>query len=380
VEVDKNANLISYEEYFPYGGTSLIAGNNKKEVKLKEYRYSGKEKDNATGLYYYGARYYAPWMGRWLSADPAGTVDGLNLYGFVGGNPMTMVDPNGKSPYSIHSKLRRGTKSYASFNQGEKQMGGHCRSICTYWLKSTLEEPERGPKDSVDDFVRQREGIESMQRMGRAAIEAYEEKMELKGHLLNDLTSLGVEEKRLRAEHRIESRTSHRSNQGAASLGYMFAQHQKYSERLASFDSSQSKILRDIHALEKELEIPPSPEYSDLEKVGMRDQSAPHVSPVPLDDFQVPRPEHFTGFLVVIEQEQKKVKQRAARTGENDPSHAIACVQFPGSGGYRLLDPNYGEYRYKTIDALRTAVKRLTTEVYPHYTQVRTIPVRKISE
>jgi insecticidal toxin complex protein TccC len=50
-----------------------------------------------SGLYYYGARYYAPWLQRWVSADPAGDVDGLNLYGFVGGNPMRYVDTNGEA-------------------------------------------------------------------------------------------------------------------------------------------------------------------------------------------------------------------------------------------------------------------------------------------
>ena len=96
LEVDDDAQIISYEEYFPYGGTAFIAGKNQQEVKLKEYRYSGKERDDSTGLYYYGARYYAPWLGRWLKPDPAGTVDGLNLYGFVGGNPITFFDEKGK--------------------------------------------------------------------------------------------------------------------------------------------------------------------------------------------------------------------------------------------------------------------------------------------
>lgn len=94
-EVDENASLISYEEYFPYGGTSLIAGRSEREVKLKEYRYSSKERDDMTGLYYYGLRYYPPWLGRWINPDPAGTVDGLNLYGFVGGNPVVFADIGG---------------------------------------------------------------------------------------------------------------------------------------------------------------------------------------------------------------------------------------------------------------------------------------------
>ena len=64
-------------------------------MKEKIYRYSFKERDNATGLYYYGMRYYAPWLGRWLSPDPAGTIDGPNLYAFVRGNPITLMDIGG---------------------------------------------------------------------------------------------------------------------------------------------------------------------------------------------------------------------------------------------------------------------------------------------
>lgn len=97
LEVDEDAQVISYEEYFPYGGTALIAGRNQREVKLKEYRYSGKERDDSTGLYYYGARYYAPWLGRWISSDPAETMDGIDLYIFVGGNPLVFKDMEGLS-------------------------------------------------------------------------------------------------------------------------------------------------------------------------------------------------------------------------------------------------------------------------------------------
>jgi RHS repeat-associated protein len=95
LELDNSGDIISYEEYFPYGGTSFMAGKNQKEVKLKEYRYTGKERDDCTGLYYYGARYYAPWLVRWLSADPAGPVDGLNLYVYVSGNPVRLNDQSG---------------------------------------------------------------------------------------------------------------------------------------------------------------------------------------------------------------------------------------------------------------------------------------------
>ena len=95
-ELDQNARLISQEGYFAYGGTAWMAADNLVEVDYKIIRYSGKEAD-ATGLYYYGARYYAPWLCRWVSADPAGDADGLNRYAFVGNNPLRYVDTVGSS-------------------------------------------------------------------------------------------------------------------------------------------------------------------------------------------------------------------------------------------------------------------------------------------
>ena len=95
LELDAAAAVISYEEYFPYGGTSFMYGASQAEVKLKEYRYSAKERDDATAFYYYGARYYAPWLCRWTSPDPAGPVDGPNLFWFVRGNPVGLKDIKG---------------------------------------------------------------------------------------------------------------------------------------------------------------------------------------------------------------------------------------------------------------------------------------------
>jgi insecticidal toxin complex protein TccC len=67
-------------------------------------------------LYYYGARYYAPWLQRWVSADPAGDVDGLNLYGFVGNNPLNYFDDSGKSrkPSELKSEIISGFKFLSS--------------------------------------------------------------------------------------------------------------------------------------------------------------------------------------------------------------------------------------------------------------------------
>lgn len=95
VEVDQFGQLTTYEEYFPYGCTAVLSGASDAAIEEKRFRYNGKELDRSTGLYYYGARYYAPWQFRWLSPDPAGISDGLNLYAYVRGNPITFNDAQG---------------------------------------------------------------------------------------------------------------------------------------------------------------------------------------------------------------------------------------------------------------------------------------------
>lgn len=95
LELDEAARIISYEEYTPYGSTSYQALNKDIKAAAKRYRYTGKERDEETGFGYHGARYYAPWLGRWTSCDPAGMVDGPNLYAYVRGRPVGASDPSG---------------------------------------------------------------------------------------------------------------------------------------------------------------------------------------------------------------------------------------------------------------------------------------------
>jgi insecticidal toxin complex protein TccC len=101
LELDKNAGLLNQEGFYPFGGTAWWAGNSALESRYKVRRYSGKERD-ATGLYYYGYRYYAPWLQRWMSPDPAGNVDGLNRYLMVNNNPVEFFDADGLGRRSIH--------------------------------------------------------------------------------------------------------------------------------------------------------------------------------------------------------------------------------------------------------------------------------------
>lgn len=94
LELADDARMISQETYYPFGETAWFAGSDIIEARYKTVRYSGKERD-ATGLYYYGFRYYIPWLQRWLNPDPKGAVDGPNLYRMALNNPVTFIDDDG---------------------------------------------------------------------------------------------------------------------------------------------------------------------------------------------------------------------------------------------------------------------------------------------
>ncbi|WP_150719423.1 RHS repeat-associated core domain-containing protein, partial [Pseudomonas fluorescens] len=97
LELDECARLISQECYYPFGGTAWHSSRSEVASTYKMIRYSGKERD-ATGLYYYGFRYYAAWLCRWVSPDPVGTLYGQNLYAMVENRPTSLADVDGLKP------------------------------------------------------------------------------------------------------------------------------------------------------------------------------------------------------------------------------------------------------------------------------------------
>ncbi|MEO8764900.1 MAG: SpvB/TcaC N-terminal domain-containing protein [Ginsengibacter sp.] len=104
LELDEQAKIISYEEYHPYGTTAYQATDASRQVPKKRYRYIGMERDEESGLSYHHARYYVTWLGRWLSCDPAGIVDGINIYLYVAQNPIGSIDRTG----NVRVKLTAG--------------------------------------------------------------------------------------------------------------------------------------------------------------------------------------------------------------------------------------------------------------------------------
>jgi RHS repeat-associated protein len=82
-------------------------------------RFSTQPYDETTGLVRYSYRFYAPSLGRWLNRDPIGESGGLNLYAFVGNNPVNFIDPFGLDTYELNRMLGDSGMPVLSGNSGE---------------------------------------------------------------------------------------------------------------------------------------------------------------------------------------------------------------------------------------------------------------------
>ncbi|SHK31407.1 RHS repeat-associated core domain-containing protein [Desulfatibacillum alkenivorans DSM 16219] len=83
-------DACAWYAYDPYGNLLHNTG-----APAQPFRFSTKEYDEETGLYYFGRRFYSPVMARWLTRDPKGEGASLNLYEFSRSNPLAYFDPLG---------------------------------------------------------------------------------------------------------------------------------------------------------------------------------------------------------------------------------------------------------------------------------------------
>lgn len=94
LELDGDGDVVTCEGYLPYGSTSWWGGRSPADAAVRDRRHAGRRR-GAAGIHHDAHRSCLPRAGRWLSPDPAGDVDGLNRYRFVGCNPVTFEDRGG---------------------------------------------------------------------------------------------------------------------------------------------------------------------------------------------------------------------------------------------------------------------------------------------
>jgi RHS repeat-associated protein len=110
---DQNGDVKELFEYHPFGTISRHHQLGDLED-TTQYTYTGKEKDNSTGLYFYNARYYDPALGKFITPDtvvqsPVLNPQSLNRYSYCNNNPINNIDPSG------HSWLKSLFKSIGNF-------------------------------------------------------------------------------------------------------------------------------------------------------------------------------------------------------------------------------------------------------------------------
>ena len=138
VVTDSEGDVYEHMEYTPYGEKWILDQNDSSKYDMIPYRFTAKEWDEETGLYYMSARYQNPEASRWVSADPAGwglvnpnregfnTIESQNWYSYSGNNPVTYRDPTGNviekfyaffNMSNVGDNIKLGNSSTIKFNK-----------------------------------------------------------------------------------------------------------------------------------------------------------------------------------------------------------------------------------------------------------------------
>jgi RHS repeat-associated protein len=115
---NNNADITRYDACLPYGELVVDEYSSSEEI---PYKFNGKEMDEETGLYYYGARYVNPVTSLWYGVDSlAEKYPGVSGYGYCEDNPIKLNDPDGlspKDPPTIRQIILCGMKHSKTFSR-----------------------------------------------------------------------------------------------------------------------------------------------------------------------------------------------------------------------------------------------------------------------
>lgn len=136
--LDLQGNLIETYDYSAFGEMAFTAPTS-------PWLFSSKRLDPETGFFFFGRRYYAPDIGRWITPDPLGFEDGPNLYTYAHNRPLVFIDPDGQFAFLAPLAYFAATTAlglaaeaalpYAAAYCGESAAGIACAAFLTGVVK-----------------------------------------------------------------------------------------------------------------------------------------------------------------------------------------------------------------------------------------------------
>jgi RHS repeat-associated protein len=143
---DATANLKWDVDYKPFGEVAF----NVLQM-AQPFRFPGQYKDQLFNIHYNYQRYYDPSLGRYITSDPIGLAGGLNTYGYVGGDPINLVDPAGLGP--PQDSFTRTVLE--AIRQGNVDFLKDLARVAPKELRPTIDRAVKELTTSADDFISQ---------------------------------------------------------------------------------------------------------------------------------------------------------------------------------------------------------------------------------
>lgn len=183
---DASGEVYQHLEYFAFGETFVEEHSNTHRT---PYLFNGKELDEETGLYYYGARYYDPRTSVWQSVDPkAGKFPNWSPYNYAFNNPVKLIDPNGEIPI-LPLILKAGANAAADW---------FAQTAMNYYFNPETAGNLSASAGDVNGWQIARSGLEGLipwktpgGRLGRAALTAVGD---VTVNYLNDMSGYSTEQ------------------------------------------------------------------------------------------------------------------------------------------------------------------------------------------
>ena len=149
---ERRVAIVQQFTYMPYG--ELLVEDSSVDL---DYRFSAKETDRETGLSYFGARYYDPSVAVWLGTDPLWEVyAGMNPYNYCAGNPVGLVDVDGRTFTEAAEKMVQKMEAYADEGIAIRQKELNEREDCDSKKCNRLREEIRRFQEAKKEIAEMR--------------------------------------------------------------------------------------------------------------------------------------------------------------------------------------------------------------------------------